>query len=73
MYGKRKPEVPPSVAKLQKELKELAEENSILKSVIALENFCPRIEMHDYRSGLDDLKRKFFNIMDKFKENAAKC
>ena len=33
----------------------------------------PDCPLCGYRSGLDDLKRKFFNIMDKFKENAAKC
>lgn len=73
MYGKREPEVPPDVAELQKKLAAVLEENQILKSVIALENFSTRIEMHDYRSGLDDLKRKFFNIMDKFSGKAAKC
>lgn len=66
MYGKRKPEVPPSVARLQKELKELAEENSILKCVIALENYVPHIGTMDYQQGVADMKAKYIEIMKKF-------
>ncbi len=67
-WGKNKPEVQLDVKDLQKKLAAALEENQILKTVIALEHLNTRIEMHDYRTGFDDIKRKFFNIMDKFNE-----
>ena len=47
LWGKKKVEVPPDVSDLQKKLAAALEENQILKTVIALENFYPRIERYD--------------------------
>lgn len=65
-WGKNKPEVQPDVKDLQKRLAAALEENKVLKSVIALEHLDVKLECADYRTGFDDIKRKFFKIMDEY-------
>ena len=66
MYGKREPEVPPDIKKLQAKLAKISEENQILKCVIALENYYPNIGTMDYQHGIADMKAKFLSIMKEF-------
>lgn len=68
-WGKNKPEVKPDVKKLEKQLKALEAENAVLKTVISLEGFTPQMVYADYEAGIADLKKKFFDIMAKFKES----
>lgn len=69
-YGKNRHADQPDVKKLEERVKELEEENAVLKAVISLEDFIPSM---DYESGIAGLKKKFFDIMAKFKEKPAKC
>lgn len=68
-YGKNRHADQPDVKKLEERVKELEEENEILKTVIFLEDFTPQMVYADYEAGIADLKKKFFDIMAKFKEN----
>ena len=68
-WGKHNSQLPPEIEDLKKELQKISDENNVLKSVIALENYSINISPSDYENGIIDLKTKFLAIIKDFTKN----